>query len=108
VDGASGVAGSGENPTLTLTEGTRYRFVNNGGSAHPLGFQDSSDDYLLNQDGDGSLEGNSGINYEEDDEGVTFTYTQQLADAVANYRCTVHASMEGAVQTGSGGNGSGG
>ncbi len=100
VDGASGVDGGGENPTLTLTVGTRYRFVNNGGGAHPLGFQNASAEYLLNQDGEGSLEGNSGINYEEDGEGITFTYTQELADAVATYRCTVHGSMEGAVQTG--------
>ncbi|PEN09278.1 hypothetical protein CRI93_00685 [Longimonas halophila] len=99
VDGASGVAGSEENPDLTLTVGTRYRFVNNGGGAHPLGFQNASAEYLLNQDGDGSLEGNTAINYEEDGDGITFTYTQELADAVATYRCTVHGSMEGAVQT---------
>jgi len=97
VEGASGVAGSGENPTLTLEVGTRYRFDNNGGSAHPLGFQDGSSDYLLNQDGSGSLEGDSDIGYEEDGDGVTFTYTQSLADEVATYRCTVHPSMEGDV-----------
>lgn len=102
VDGADGVAQTGaENPALTLTVGTRYRFVNNGGGAHPLGFQNGSDEYLLNQDGDGSLEGDADINYEEDDDGVTFTYTQTLADAIATYRCTVHASMEGDVQTSS-------
>ena len=100
VDGASGVAGSGDNPDLTLTVDTRYRFVNNGGSAHPLGFQNASAEYLLSQNGDGSLEGSSGINYEEDGDGITFTYTQELADAVATYRCTVHGSMEGSVQTG--------
>jgi plastocyanin len=99
VEGASGVAGSGNNPTLTLTVGTRYRFVNNGGGAHPLGFQNASDEYLLNQDGSGSLEDDADINYQEDNEGVTFTYTQALADAVDAYRCTVHASMEGSVQT---------
>ena len=101
VDGASGVAETGtDNPSLTLTVGTRYRFVNNGGSAaHPLGFQNGDAEYLLNQNGDGSLEGDEGINYAEDDEGVTFTYTQALADAVATYRCTVHGSMEGTVQT---------
>jgi plastocyanin len=99
VDGASGVAGSGENPTLTLTVGTRYRFVNNGGSAHPLGFQNAGGDYLLNQNGSGSLEDDADINYEEDGDGVTFTYTQALADAVATYRCTVHAAMEGNVAT---------
>ncbi|WP_022835984.1 fasciclin domain-containing protein [Salisaeta longa] len=101
VDGATGVSSGGENPTLTLTVGTRYRFVNNGGGAHPLGFQNSAAEYLLSQaDGQtGSLEGDPDINYQEDGEGVTFTYTQALADAVATYRCTVHGSMEGSVNT---------
>ncbi|WP_263788040.1 cupredoxin domain-containing protein [Salinibacter grassmerensis] len=111
VEGASGVAGSGQNPTLTLKVGTRYRFDNNGGSNHPLGLQNSSGEYLLNQtdSGSGSLEGDSGINYEEDSDGVAFTYTQSLADAVKTYRCTVHSSMEGTVQTdGSGGGDDGG
>lgn len=105
VEGASGVNGGGENPTLTLETGTRYRFVNNGWSTHPLGFQNSSDEYLLNQneDEDGSFEGDSDVNYEEDSDGVTFTYTQSLADATASYRCTVHPSMEGTVGTDSSG-----
>ncbi|MCS4038609.1 cupredoxin domain-containing protein [Salinibacter ruber] len=99
VSGASGVAQTGtDNPTLTLKVGTRYRFENNGGSNHPLGFQDGSSSYLLNQDGSGSLEGNSDVNYEEDSEGITFTYAQALADEVASYRCTVHSQMEGDVQ----------
>lgn len=102
VDGGSGVDGGGENPTLTLTTGTRYRFENNGGSTHPLGFRNSSGDYLLNQSGDGSLEDDSDIGYEEDNDGVTFTYTQTLADQVADYRCTVHSSMNGSVQTSDG------
>jgi plastocyanin len=92
--------GASENPALTLTVGTRYRFNNNGGSgAHPLGFQNASSDYLLRQDGTGSLEGNADINYAEDDNGVTFTYTQTLADQVATYICTFHSSMEGDIQT---------
>ncbi len=112
VDGGNGVAPTGEeNPALTLTVGTRYRFENNGGGAHPLGFQNSSSEYLLNQDDSGSLEDNSDINYVEDDSGVTFTYTQTLADAVASYRCTVHPSMNGSVETDGGsddgGNGGG-
>jgi len=107
VEGASGVDGGGENPTLTLEVGTRYRFDNNGGSAHPWTFQNADDDYLLHQDDSGSLEDDSGINYVEDSEGVTFTYTQKLADAVNNYRCGVHAAMEGGVDT-SGGSSSGG
>ena len=109
VSGASGVAQTGtNNPTLTLKVGTRYRFENNGGTNHPLGFQDGSSSYLLNQDGSGSLEGNSDVNYKEDGEGITFTYAQALADEVATYRCTVHSQMEGDVQTDGGGSGGGG
>lgn len=103
VEGAPGVAPTGtENPTLTLTVGTRYRIDNNGRiNAHPFALQNADDAYLLRQEADatGSLEGDAGINYQEDDEGVTFTYTQALADAVAAYRCTFHASMQGSVET---------
>ena len=100
VDGADGVAPIGEqNPTLTLTAGTRYRVVNNGGSAHPFGLQNSADTYLLRQNGQGSLEGDASVNYQEDEAGVTFTFSPTLSDAVASYRCTIHASMEGSVQT---------
>jgi hypothetical protein len=110
VSGASGVAGSGDNPSLSLETGKRYRIDNNGGSgAHPFAIETGTDgDYLLNQDGDGSLEGNSGISYEEDGEGITFTYTQTLADQASAYQCTFHTSMEGSVQTDGGGDGSGG
>ncbi|WP_263820221.1 hypothetical protein [Salinibacter sp.] len=110
VSGASGVAGSGDNPSLTFETGKRYRIDNNGmRSAHPFAIETGTDgDYLLNQDGDGSLEGNSGISYEEDAEGITFTYTQTLADQASAYQCTFHTSMEGNVQTDGGGGGGGG
>jgi hypothetical protein len=110
VSGASGVAGSGDNPSLSLEIGKRYRIDNNGGSsAHPFAIETGTDgDYLLNQDGDGSLEGNSGISYEEDGEGITFTYTQTLADQASAYQCTFHTSMEGSVQTDSGSKSGGG
>ncbi|MFB6229673.1 MAG: hypothetical protein ABEL04_00830 [Salinibacter sp.] len=100
VVGADGVAQTNtENPALTLTVGTRYRFENNGGDDHPLGFQNGDSEYLLNQNGSGSQEDDSGVNYQEDSDGITFTYTQSLADAAALYRCTYHPSMEGNVQT---------
>ncbi len=102
-EGADGVAGNGDNPALTLEVGKRYRVDNEGGrNAHPFALETGTDgDYLLNQEADseGSLEDNSDINYEEDDEGITFTYTQTLADQVAAYQCTFHSSMEGTVQT---------
>jgi len=106
VQGASGVAQTGtENPSLTLEVGTRYRIDNDGGGAHPFGVQNANDEYLLRQESGeaGSLEGDADINYQEDADGVTFTYTQSLDDATDTYRCTVHPSMEGTVQTDSGG-----
>ena len=103
VQGASGVARTNtDNPSLTLTVGTRYRIDNTAGiNAHPFALEDANDNYLLRQEADatGSLEGDSGIDHAEDDEGITFTFTQDLADAVNNHRCTFHAAMEGAVET---------
>lgn len=102
VEGASDVAPAGtQNPALTLTVGTRYRFNNDGGNAHPLGFQDADGNYLLNQAGDGSLEDDDAINYEETSDSMTFTFTQELANAVATYRCTIHPSMIGDVNASS-------
>jgi plastocyanin len=109
VSGASGVAStSTENPTLTLTSGTRYRIVNDGGaSAHPFALRDANGEYLVRQEdgSSGRLEDDADVAYVEDDAGVTFTYTQTLADATSTYRCTIHPSMEGTVETDSGGNG---
>lgn len=100
VQGASGVATQDENnATITLTPGTRYRFINNGGSAHPLGFQDANDAYLLREGGSGSFEDDGAVSYVENSDGVTFTVTQALADEMATYNCTVHASMEGSIAT---------
>jgi len=99
-----------ENPTFTFELGKRYRIENNGGrSAHPFAVENGNEEYLLRQEGDkdGSLEGNADINYVEDDNGVTFTYTQTLADAVAAYQCTFHSSMEGSVETSSNDGGGG-
>ncbi|MCS4048364.1 hypothetical protein [Salinibacter ruber] len=105
-----------ENPNFAFEVGTRYGIVNSAGrSAHPFAVETGTDeDYLLRQESgqSGSLEDDSNINYVEDEEGVTFTYTQTLADRVAAYQCTFHGSMEGNVQTDgggdSGGSGSGG
>jgi len=86
------------NTTLTLVVGQRYRFVNNGGSAHPIGFRNSNNEYLLAQGSTGgSFESDQDVDFVSDSNGVTFTVTQSLADAVATYRCTIHASMEGTV-----------
>lgn len=87
------------NTTIMLEENLRYRFVNNGGlTAHPFGFQDSNDAYLLAQgDRKGSFEESDSVDFESDDEGITFTLTPALADQIASYNCQIHVSMEGNI-----------
>ena len=113
VRGESGVASTGTaNPSFSLTVGHRYRIDNNAGlGAHPFALETGTDgDYLLRQEPDksGSFEDTPDVRYVEDDEGITFTFTQALADEVAAYQCTFHGSMEGGVGTSDSGNGGGG
>ena len=89
-----------DNPTLTLQTGVRYTFVNLGAGPHPLAFRDEDGNDLLRQGGSGSYEDQDDVNYEESGDEMTFTLTEQLAQDVNSYICTVHASMEGRVETG--------
>lgn len=90
-----------DNPELTLTVGTRYTFDVSGvdSSVHPLDFRAADDTILLSQGGEGKLEGDEAIGFEASDEAVSFTLTPDLAERLARYRCTVHASMVGDVVT---------
>jgi hypothetical protein len=100
IDGDDQVAETGvENPELTLREGVRYTFENNGWSAHPLAFRSADGEALLSQSADGSFEGDSETDWVDDDESVSFTLTGELADELDNYICTVHSSMEGSIRT---------
>ena len=99
VDGDNNAATLNENnTTITLQEDMRYEFINNGGSAHPLGLQDSNGDYLLAQDSrTGSFENDADVDFISDSEGVFFTVTPELANVLSTYNCTIHVSMEGSV-----------
>jgi len=102
VEGDDGAATINENnTTLTLQENLRYRFINNGGqTAHPFGFQDAAEAYLLAQgDRVGSFEEEDGVDFESDNEGISFTLTSALAAEINSYNCQIHASMEGSVST---------
>jgi plastocyanin len=98
VEGSEDVAETGvDNPRLTLTEGTRYKFENGGWSAHPLAFRDSSDDPLLSQDGPGTFEDDEDVNWVDNGDTLAFTVTSGLAAELDDYICTVHSSMNGSV-----------
>lgn len=88
-----------ENPELTLREGVRYTFENDGQPSHPLAFRAEDGEELLTQSGDGSFEGDSETDWVDETETVSFTVTGELADQLDNYVCTAHSAMEGSIQT---------
>jgi PGF-CTERM protein len=87
------------NPTLTLTPGTRYQFENGGWNFHPLAFRDAEDTPLLSQDEQGSFEDDDAVDWVDNGETLAFTLTDDLAAELDDYVCTVHPTMEGAVET---------
>jgi PGF-CTERM protein len=87
------------NPALTLTVGTRYRIENRGWSFHPLAFRDANDQPLLTQDGQGSFQNDSAVDWVDNGETLAFTLTPALAAELDDYVCTIHPSMVGRVQT---------
>ncbi len=100
VEGADTVAeANAENAAWTLEPGKRYRIINQASAGHPLQLRGDDDSVLLSQKSseDGSLETDADINFVSDDEGVTFTLSPSLAEAVKSYRCAIHARMTGTV-----------
>ncbi len=110
VEGADGVAElNTPDPTWTLTIGTRYRIINKGRrNIHPFELIDqaasgrpSDDGILLSQKArvQGRFEADPAVAWVEDDEGVTFTLTPELAQVLKGYRCGVHTrSMRGDIE----------
>lgn len=89
-----------ENPTLTLLEGVRYEFENQGGrGAHPLEFRDGDGNALLSQDTQGAFEDAEAVDYDAEGNAMRFTVTPGLADALATYHCTLHSAMAGSIET---------
>lgn len=102
-EGAQGVAKLDvQNPVVTLTVGTRYRFVNHGTLAiHPFAIRGVSGESVLGQrPDDRPFEQDPEVAFEADDEGVTFTLTAALAEVVKTYYCTAHPTplMEGELE----------
>ena len=88
------------NTTITLKVGKRYNFINLGGPVHPLDFRDEDGNYLLTQgDEVGEFEDDEDVDFEIvlDDDLVAFTLTEELADRLATYNCTIHPVMVGDI-----------
>ena len=90
------------NPVVTLTVGTRYRFVNRGTLAiHPLAIRGNDGEPVLGQrPNERPFERDPGVAFKADDEGVAFTLTEALAAVVRTYYCTAHPTplMEGTLK----------
>ena len=96
IDGDADVAPMNEdNPTLTLEPGTRYVIENDGWSAHPLEFQDANSEPLLSQGTAGEFADDRSVDWVDTDEEVAFKLTEELAEEIDQYICTIHASMKG-------------
>jgi uncharacterized surface protein with fasciclin (FAS1) repeats len=85
------------NSTWTLTVGTRYELNVTGFGPHPFEIRDASGNALLSMSASGSFENNSNVNFQTSDAQFSFTLTQELADEIADYVCTVHGSMRGDI-----------
>lgn len=103
VEGAEGVTETGvENPVITLEVGKRYRFINSGGlTIHPFAIRGKDGDEVLSQrPKDRPFERDPEVAFIADDEGVTFTLTEALAEVISTYYCTAHPTplMEGVLE----------
>lgn len=88
-----------ENPTIELTAGGRYTFVNRGGaSSHPLDFRNEEREKVLGQSRDSGLfDDDSSINIQTDGDAITFTLTEELAEQITDYICSFHPGMNGSI-----------
>ncbi len=103
VQGAKDVAElNTENTPLTLMVGQRYRFINLGTlQIHPLALRGRDGEPLLNQrPQERPFETDPAVAFVADDEGITFTLTETLAEQLSTYYCTAHPAplMEGPLE----------
>tara|TARA_R100001143_G_scaffold63593_1_gene73106 strand:- start:18251 stop:18739 length:489 start_codon:yes stop_codon:yes gene_type:complete len=95
-DGISAETGTA-NPSITLTAGGRYTFVNQAGaSSHPLDFRNGDREKLFGQsNAAGQFDSDSDVNVVENGDSITFTLTESLAASLADYICSFHPGMNG-------------
>ena len=101
-DETGSVAETGaENPTMTFEVGQRYAVTNDGWGQHPFAVETGDGTALLSQgrDADGEFEGDADVGWADEGEQLSFTFTESLAAEATTYRCTIHPSMEGDVES---------
>ncbi len=95
-DGISTETGT-ENPSISLTVGGRYTFVNQAGAgSHPLDFRNGDREKLFGQSNTaGSLDNDNDVDVVENGDAITFTLTESLAASLVDYICSFHPGMNG-------------
>jgi hypothetical protein len=91
-----------DNPTITLETDVRYTISNGGWSTHPLEFRDESGSILLSQSSgsNGEFEGDADVNWSDSGSTLSFRLTEELANKISSYICTVHSrNMRGQIKT---------
>ena len=89
----NGVDSSANNPTLYLYRDTKYRFIHNGGGAHPIQIRTSNGGSAYT---DGVTYSDTGNNRTTNGNNLDFT-PQHDAPATLYYQCTSHGSMIGTI-----------
>lgn len=88
-----------DNPEITFQVGKRYFVKNNGGGSHPFEIVGASG-VLLSEfaPSDGSFEGDAEVDFETNEDGIIFSFTQDLSEATTGYQCASHPqSMFGPI-----------
>ena len=89
----NGVDSSANNPTLYLYRDTKYRFIHNGGGAHPIQIRTSNGGSAYT---DGVTYSDTGNNRTTNGNNLDFT-PQHDAPSTLYYQCTAHGSMIGTI-----------
>jgi len=88
-----------ENTPIELTVGQRYTFTNSAGaSAHPLGFRNADNEFLIRQgNSSGTFGDDKEVNVVKSGNDISFTLTEALASEMVQYICVFHPGMSGEI-----------
>ncbi len=88
-----------ENVMIELKIGQRYTFTNSAGaSAHPLGFRNADNEFLIRQgNNSGTFGDDEEVNVVKSGDNISFTLTNALASQMTQYICVFHPGMSGEI-----------
>jgi len=85
-----------DNQDLLLKPGLRYEIINETPNLHPLVIL-GTEQVLLSQSELGSYELDNAVAWREQANIIQFTLTNELANAIDTYKCSIHPAMTGSM-----------